>query len=57
VAERWLADSGWEATGPPSESYLDGSEVAEPRTVVHVPLSVTLASVGTYDNLRGRGFP
>lgn len=37
AAEAWLVDNSWEATGPPWETYLDGPEVAEPRTVVHVP--------------------
>jgi effector-binding domain-containing protein len=37
AAEAWLVDNGWEATGPPWETYLDGPEVVEPRTVVHVP--------------------
>jgi effector-binding domain-containing protein len=37
AAQAWLADNGWVATGPPWEEYLDGPEVAEPRTVVYVP--------------------
>ncbi|WP_166785543.1 GyrI-like domain-containing protein [Cryobacterium cryoconiti] len=37
AADAWLADHGWEAAGPPWESYLDGPEVAEPRTIVTVP--------------------
>jgi effector-binding domain-containing protein len=37
AARTWLADHGWVATGPPWEEYLDGPEVAEPRTVVYVP--------------------
>ncbi|HEY5186809.1 MAG TPA: GyrI-like domain-containing protein [Actinomycetes bacterium] len=37
AAESWLAEHGWEATGPPWESYLDGPDVAEPRTLVYLP--------------------
>ena len=37
AAEAWLVDNGWEAAGPPWESYLDGPEAAEPRTLVHLP--------------------
>jgi effector-binding domain-containing protein len=37
AAEAWLAENSWEATGPPWEAYLDGPEVAQPRTIVHVP--------------------
>ncbi len=37
AAEAWLVDNGWEATGPPWETYLDGPEVAEPRTMVYLP--------------------
>ena len=37
AARQWLVDSDWEASGPPWEAYLDGPEVAEPRTLVHVP--------------------
>jgi effector-binding domain-containing protein len=37
AAEAWLVDNGWEATGPAWETYLDGPEVAEPRTVVYLP--------------------
>ena len=38
AAEDWLADNAWESTGRPWEAYLDGPEVAEPRTLVHVPI-------------------
>jgi effector-binding domain-containing protein len=37
AAEAWLVQNSWEATGAPWEAYLDGPEVAEPRTIVHVP--------------------
>lgn len=37
AAEAWLVDNRWEATGPPWETYLDGPDVAEPRTIVYVP--------------------
>jgi effector-binding domain-containing protein len=33
----WVASHGYVATEPPWESYLDGPEVAEPRTVVYLP--------------------
>lgn len=37
AAEAWLAENHWTMTGPMWEAYLDGPEVAEPRTIVHVP--------------------
>ena len=37
AANSWIAEHGWEATGPPWEAYLDGPEVPEPRTVVYLP--------------------
>jgi effector-binding domain-containing protein len=37
AAQKWLAANRWTATGAPWESYLDGPEVAEPRTLVYVP--------------------
>lgn len=33
----WVDEHGYVATAPPWESYLDGPEVAEPRTVVVLP--------------------
>lgn len=33
----WIIDEGCVATGEPWESYLDGPEVANPRTEVFVP--------------------
>lgn len=37
AAEAWLTEHGWEATTPAWECYLDGPEVPEPRTIVHMP--------------------
>lgn len=37
AASEWVAAHGFVATEPPWESYLDGPEVAEPRTVVCLP--------------------
>ena len=37
AATRWASAHGCAPTGPPWESYLDGPEVAEPRTVVCLP--------------------
>ncbi|MFZ0324317.1 MAG: GyrI-like domain-containing protein [Actinomycetes bacterium] len=37
AAQHWLAENRCQATGPPWEAYLDGPEVAEPRTLVYVP--------------------
>ncbi len=37
AATDWVGTHGYVATEPPWESYLDGPEVAEPRTVVHLP--------------------
>lgn len=33
----WVTAHGYTATAPPWESYLDGPEVAEPRTVICLP--------------------
>lgn len=33
----WLPTQGQVVAGDPWETYLDGPEVAQPRTVVHVP--------------------
>lgn len=33
----WVTDQGYVAAGDPWESYLDGPEVANPRTVVCLP--------------------
>lgn len=41
AAEEWMAANQWEAAGDPWEAYLDGPEVAEPRTIVHVPCRPT----------------
>lgn len=37
AATEWLTARGYTEAEPPWESYLDGPEAAEPRTVVHVP--------------------
>lgn len=37
ATSEWVAAHGYVATGAPWESYLDGPEVAEPRTVVCLP--------------------
>jgi effector-binding domain-containing protein len=37
AVERWLDDQGLVPVGDPWESYLDGPEVAQPRTVVCFP--------------------
>lgn len=37
AAQAWIAEHDWEVTADPWEAYLDGPEVAEPRTVVHLP--------------------
>jgi effector-binding domain-containing protein len=33
----WVTSNGYVSTEPPWESYLDGPEVAEPRTIVSLP--------------------
>ncbi len=35
--EQWLAEHGYVGTGAPWETYLDGPEVAQPRTIVTWP--------------------
>lgn len=36
AAESWMTDNGYVSAGAPWESYLDGPDVAEPRTqVIH----------------------
>lgn len=37
AVEEWVAGSGYAVDGDPWESYLDGPEVAEPRTLVCFP--------------------
>ncbi len=37
----WLGETGREATADPWELYLDGPEVAQPRTVVCFPCAVS----------------
>lgn len=37
VAAEWIGANGYVSAGEPWESYLDGPEVAEPRTVVRFP--------------------
>lgn len=37
AGEQWLRENGWEATGPPWESYLDAPHVPAPRTDVYLP--------------------
>lgn len=37
AVEAWLAQNSWQATAAPWEAYLDGPEVAQPRTIVHWP--------------------
>ncbi len=37
AAQTWMAEHEWEPRAPTWEAYLDGPEVPEPRTVVHVP--------------------
>lgn len=37
AVERWLPDHGYAPAGEPWESYLDGPEVPEPRTLVSFP--------------------
>ena len=37
AAQDWLAANGWQVAGSPWEAYLDGPEVPEPRTLVHMP--------------------
>jgi effector-binding domain-containing protein len=37
AAADWVGEHGYVATAPPWETYLDGPEVAEPRTVVCLP--------------------
>ena len=35
--EQWMRDNGYEPAGAPWETYLDGPDVAEPRTVITWP--------------------
>ena len=36
--EEWMGQNGYAPVGPPWETYLDGPEVAEPRTIVTWPV-------------------
>jgi effector-binding domain-containing protein len=37
AVQGWLADHGYREAGQPWESYLDGPEVAQPRTILQIP--------------------
>lgn len=37
AAQEWLADHGYREAGQPWEFYLDGPEVAQPRTILQIP--------------------
>ena len=37
VVAEWIGANGYVSAGEPWESYLDGPEVAEPRTLVRFP--------------------
>ena len=37
AGQQWLAANHWTSTGAPWEAYLDGPEVAEPRTAFYLP--------------------
>jgi effector-binding domain-containing protein len=37
AALHWLSDHGYREAGQPWESYLDGPEVAQPRTILRIP--------------------
>jgi effector-binding domain-containing protein len=41
AGEQWQAENHWIATSAPWEAYLDGPDVAEPRTIVHLPCRPT----------------
>ncbi len=41
--EAWLSDNGYVPAGAPWESYLDGPEVAAPRTIVTWPCLLVTA--------------
>jgi effector-binding domain-containing protein len=41
IGQKWIAANRWTATGAPWEVYLDGPEVAEPRTLVYMPCRPT----------------
>ena len=42
--EAWLGEHGYEPTGAPWESYLDGPEVPNPRTLVCMPCRRVVAA-------------
>jgi effector-binding domain-containing protein len=37
AAEEWMAENDWTPTGIPWEAYIDEPDVAQPRTIVHLP--------------------
>ena len=39
-AEAWMAEQGYASTDAPWESYLDGPDVPEPRTLIVMPCDV-----------------
>jgi effector-binding domain-containing protein len=46
AAQQWLADHGFREAGQPWESYLDGPEVAQPRTILQIPCAARSADAG-----------
>lgn len=44
-AETWMAEHGYAATDAPWESYLDGPDVPEPRTLIVMPCEARSGSV------------
>ena len=40
-AEAWMVEQGYTPTAAPWESYLDGPEVAEPRTLIVLPCATS----------------
>lgn len=46
AAEAWLVEHGYVPSGLPWESYLDGPERGQPRTVLQVPCATGLAGPG-----------
>ena len=40
AVQQWLADHGYREAGQPWEFYLDGPEVAQPRTILRIPCAL-----------------
>jgi hypothetical protein len=51
AAQEWLSDHGYRCSGQPWESYLDGPEVAQTRTILQIPCAPRSGDGGPLNEL------